>query len=249
MINIVIPMAGRGFRFKDSDHEEPKPLIKVVDGKPMVQLVVENLTPREEHRFIFICRREHDEIYHLDNLFGKITTRYEKVLVDEVTEGPACSVLLARPWIDNDQPMMTACADDFVDTDITEFLEFATGNAAEGTIMTYLANRPSGSSAKINDEGLVTEVAEKQVIGPYTTVGIYYFAKGRYFVEATEQMIRLDKRTNGEFYVAPVFNELIARGFTIKPYEIDAADKHCMGTPESLETFQRNIQSNPDIIS
>ena len=39
----------------------------------------------------FICRREHDEAYQLDNLFEKITVQYEKVLIDEITEGPACS--------------------------------------------------------------------------------------------------------------------------------------------------------------
>ena len=71
MINIVIPMAGDGFRFRGTDHEEPKPLIKVIHDKPMIQLVVESMTPSVEHRFIFICRREHDEEFQLDNLLNQ----------------------------------------------------------------------------------------------------------------------------------------------------------------------------------
>ena len=116
-------MAGAGIRFNDTDHEQPKPLIEVVEGKPMIQLVTNCLTPTTEHRFIFICRKEHDENYALDELFEKITNRYEKVIVDEVTEGPACSVLLAKEYINNDEPMLTGCSDDFVDTDINQFIK------------------------------------------------------------------------------------------------------------------------------
>ena len=248
MINIVVPMAGDGLRFHGTEYVGPKPLIEVVHGKPMIQLVVECLTPTVEHRFIFICRREHDEEYLLDNLFKKITTQYEKVLVDELTQGPACSVLLAKRWIDSDDPMMTACSDDYVDTEIDDFLKCSTENSAEGTIMTYLGYEPWGSYAKINQEGLITEVAEKKIISPHTTVGIYYFAKGKYFVDAAEQMIRNNNRSKGEFFVCPVYNEMIAQGHKIKPYQIEAKDMHTMGTPEALRKFQSKLQSCPDII-
>ena len=249
MINIVIPMAGQGVRFQDTTHKEPKPLIEVVNGIPMIQLVVKCLTPRTEHCFIFICQRKHDEAYPLDDLFSKITTRYKKILVEEVTEGPAASVLLAKQWIDNDEPMMTACSDDYVDTSIDSFLKFASETKAEGTIMTYLASVPHGSSAKVSAEGLITEVAEKKVIGPYMTVGIYYFKKGKYFVKAAEQMINKDHRAKGEFYVCPVYNEMIARNHSIVPYEIPTTDMHPMGTPEGLRAFQSRLESNPEIIS
>ena len=242
-------MAGNGVRFQSTDHEKPKPLIKVIHGKPMIQLVVECMTPSVEHRFIFICRREHDEAYQLDNLFEKITVQYEKVLIDEITEGPACSVLLAKPWINNDEPMITACSDDYVDTDINEFLSFSAENDAQGTLMTYLGHEVNGSSAKVNNEGLITEVGEKRVISPHTTVGIYYFAQGKYFVDAAEQMIKDDKRANGQFYVSPVYNEMIKQNHTIKPYQIEARDMHTMGTPEGLEIFQNKLQSCPEIIS
>ena len=242
-------MAGDGIRFYGTEFKGPKPLIDVVHGKPMIQLVVECLTPTVDHRFIFICRREHDEQYLLDDLFKKITTRYEKVLVDEVTQGPACSVLLAKHFINNDDAMVTACSDDYVDTDIDDFLKCATENKAEGTIMTYLGSEPWGSYAKINKDGLITEVAEKKVISPHTTVGIYYFTKGKFFVDAAEQMIRDDNRTKGEFYVCPVYNEMIAQGFTIKPYQIEAKDMHTMGTPKTLREFQSKVRSFHGIIS
>ncbi len=242
-------MAGQGVRFQDTIHKEPKPLIEVVNGMPMIQLVVKCLTPQTEHCFIFICQRKHDDAFPLDDLFRKITTHYKKILVDEVTEGPAASVLLAKQWINNDVPMMTACSDDYVDTNIDSFLKFASETKTEGTIMTYLANKPHGSSARVSGEGLITEVAEKRVIGPYTTVGIYYFKKGRYFVEAAEQMISRDHRTKGECYVCPVYNEMIARNQSIASYEIPTTDMHPMGTPEGLRAFQSRLESNPEIIS
>lgn len=245
MINIVIPMAGHGIRFKDTEHEKPKPLINVFRGKTMIQLVVECLTPVEEHRFIFVCRREHDEAYDLDSLFGKITTRFEKVLVDEVTEGPACSVLEARPYIDNEQAMMTACSDDYVNIDINEFLKFSAEERCGGTIMTYLGEKPTGSTVKTDHQGLITEVAEKKIIGPQMTVGVYHFVRGRTFVEAADQMIRRNQRVHGEFYVSPVYNELIANGHAIKAYEIEARHKHSMGTPEELRMFQDRLLSDP----
>lgn len=240
-------MAGKGIRFQGTDHEEPKPLIEVIEGKPMIQLVVECLTPEIEHQFIFICRREHDEQYQLDQLFAKITAKYQKVLVDEVTDGPACSVLLAREWINNDQPMMTACADDYVNTDINQFLSTSSKNQADGTIMTYRNRTSAGSSARVDQNGLIKQVAEKKIISDITTVGIYYFSKGRYFVEATEQMIAKDARANGEFYVSPVYNEMIEKGYTIKPYQIKPEDMHTMGTPEGLKIFQKKLQTTPEI--
>lgn len=249
MINIVIPMAGHGNRFQDTDHKEPKPLIEVVEGKPMIQLAVDCLTPSTDHRFIFICQRDHYEAYQLDDLFGRISNRYEKILVDEVTEGPAASVLLAKEWINNEEPMMTACSDDYVDIDIDAFLAFASEHDSKGTVMTYLGNELEGSSAIINKDGLITEVAEKKIIGPQTTVGIYYFDKGRYYVKAAKQMIRNDHRANGEFYVSPVYNELIAQNDPITSNEIPASAMHTMGTPEGLRIFQRKLQAHPEIIS
>ena len=238
-------MAGKGQRFQIADYEEPKPLIEVFRGKLMIEFVVECLTPNIEHRFIFICQREHDEAYQLDHLFKRITKQYRKVLVDEVTEGPAASVLLAKEWIDNDEAMMTACSDDFVDISIDDFLKFASSNESAGTVMTYPGNVVSGSSAQINNEGIITKVAEKKIVGPHTTTGIYYFSKGSYFVESAEKMIQKDLRANGEFYVCPVYNEMIAQNQEIKAYQIDAESMNSMGTPEALKSFQKKLQSAP----
>ena len=54
MLNIVVPMAGRGSRFANAGYKLPKPLIMVHD-KPMIQYVTNNIRPKKEHRFIYLC--------------------------------------------------------------------------------------------------------------------------------------------------------------------------------------------------
>ncbi|MFZ9377026.1 MAG: HAD-IA family hydrolase, partial [Candidatus Fonsibacter ubiquis] len=113
-LNVLIPMAGAGSRFQQAGYTFPKPLIDV-KGKPMIQTVIENLNV--EANFIFVVQKEHREKYNLDTLLNLITPNCKIVEVDGITEGAACTTLLAKKFIDNDQSLLMANSDQFVEWD------------------------------------------------------------------------------------------------------------------------------------
>lgn len=236
MINIVIPMAGRGSRFANAGYKMPKPLIDV-KGKPMIEVVVDNIRPKCEHRYIFLCLEEHIKKYDLVNILKRIAPDCVIVPVTEVTEGAACTVLLAKEYIDNDNRLMIANSDQYVDIDINDYL--AAEEDASGLIMTMTAADPKWSFIKYDENGFVTEVKEKEVISNEATVGIYNFSKGSVFVHAAQDMINKNIRVNNEFYVAPVYNQLIGCGLKVNFYNIGSEKEgmYGLGIPEDLEQF------------
>lgn len=233
MLNIVLPMAGRGSRFADAGYDLPKPLIPVL-GVPMIELVIANLTPKRPHRFHFLARREHVEGFGLAEKLAAWAPGSTLTLVEEVTEGAACTVLLARAGIDNADPLMIANCDQYVDTDIDAYLD-AMGDA-DGLIMTMWADDPKWSFVRRDAAGRVVEVVEKVVVSNEATVGVYNFARGADFVRAAEAMIAAGRRVNGEFYVAPAYDELIAEGAEIRCCDIGAG-MHGLGVPADLDAF------------
>jgi HAD superfamily hydrolase (TIGR01509 family) len=164
----------------------PKPLIDV-KGKPMIQVVVENLNM--DANFIFVVRKEHREKYNLDSLLKLIAPGCQIVETDGLTEGAACTALLAKDFIDNDSPLFFANSDQFVEWDSNEFMYKMNETNADGGIISFTATHPKWSFAKINENGLVTEVAEKNPISDIATVGYYYWKHGSDFVKYAEQMI------------------------------------------------------------
>lgn len=238
MLNIVIPMAGRGTRFMEKGYTFPKPLIEV-NGKPMIQVVIENLKPSTDHRFTFICQKEHYDKYSLHELLNLLAPDCNIVKLEEFTEGAACTVLLAKEHINNDDEMLISNSDQFVEMDIDAFLKDARDADVDGSILTFHATHPKWSFAKIDDNDRVIEVAEKKPISNNATVGIYYYKKGSDFVEGAEDMIRKDVRVNNEFYVCPVYNEMLLNDKEIKIHEIKPDQMHGMGTPEDLDEFEK----------
>jgi NDP-sugar pyrophosphorylase family protein len=240
MLNIVMPMAGRGSRFVSAGFTLPKPLIPVC-GVPMTRLVIQNVRPRGPHRFIFLCLREHLESFPLRQRLTQWSPGCQIIEVSTVTQGAACTVLLARDLIDNDDPMMIANCDQWVDIDINDYLAAMDRQQLDGLIMTMWADDPKWSYVRFGDRQAVVEVVEKQVVSNEATVGIYNYRRGRDFVWAAQQMIDRGFRVNNEFYVAPAYNELIARGAKLGVYNVgrEYAGMYGLGIPSDLEKFER----------
>ena len=237
-MNVIIPMAGAGSRFAEAGFSFPKPLIDV-NGKPMIQVVVENIGL--DSNYIFLVQKEHRKKYHLDNMLPLIAPNCKVIEVDGITEGAACTTLLAKDIIDNDSPLFFANSDQWVDWDPTQFMYDMQETQADGGIVTFKATHPKWSFAKIDENGMVTEVAEKNPISNNATVGYYYWRHGSDFVRYAEQMIEKDIRVNNEFYVCPVFNEAIQDGKKILTHE--AKEMWGLGTPEDLDLYLMHLTS------
>ena len=236
-LNVLIPMAGAGSRFEQAGYTFPKPLIDV-KGKPMIQVVTDNLNIKAN--YIYVVQKAHREKYNLDSLLNLITPGCKIVEVEGVTEGAACTALLAKEFINNDAPLFFANSDQFVEWDSNEFMYKMNETDADGGIVSFKATHPKWSFAKINDEGLVTEVAEKNPISDIATVGYYYWKNGSDFVKYAEQMIDRNIRVNNEFYVCPVFNQAIEDGKQIRTFNVDKM--WGLGTPEDLTQYLENYK-------
>jgi HAD superfamily hydrolase (TIGR01509 family) len=231
-LNILIPMAGAGSRFEKAGYTFPKPLIDV-EGQPMIKLVTENLNM--DANFIYIVQKSHREKYNLDALLNLISPNCKIVEVDGLTEGAACTTLLAKELINNDSPLLLANSDQYIEWDSNEFMYKMVETNSDGGIVTFPATHPKWSFVKIDEFGFVSEVAEKNPISNIATVGVYYWSKGSDYVKYAESMINKNIRTNNEFYVCPVFNEAISDGKKIRTFEIKKM--WGIGTPEDLNVY------------
>ena len=231
-MHILIPMAGRGKRFEAAGYSFPKPLIDI-DDKPMIQIIIENLNLLG--KYIFLCQKEHYEKYALDKLLTMLCPNCEILPIEGITDGAAVTALKAKELINNDEELIIANSDQWINWNPQHFLSFLRNNDADGGIVTFISTHPKWSFVKLNEAGLVIEVAEKKPISNIATVGIYYYKHGKTFVEAAEQMITKNIRTNNEFYIAPTFNEIIQNGGKIFHYPI--AEMYGLGTPEDLQHF------------
>lgn len=238
-LNILIPMAGAGSRFQQAGYSFPKPLIDV-EGKPMIQVVVENLNI--EANYIYVVQKSHREKFNLDTMLNLITPGCRIVETEGITEGAACTALLAKDLIDSDSPLFFANSDQFVEWDSNEFMYKMNETDCDGGIVTFRSAHPKWSFAKIDERGLVTEVAEKNPISDIATVGFYYWKKGSDFVKYAESMIEKEIRVNNEFYVCPVFNEAIGDDKQIRIFDVDKM--WGLGTPEDLKHFLENRIKN-----
>ena len=234
-LNILIPMAGAGSRFEKAGYTFPKPLIEV-KSKPMIQVVVENLNIKAN--YIYVVQKSHREKYNLDALLTLITPGCKIVETEGMTEGAACTALLAKEHINWDAPLFFANSDQFVEWDSNEFMYKMNETNADGGIVSFTATHPKWSFAKIDEQGLVTEVAEKKPISNIATVGYYYWKHGSDFVKYAEQMIDKNIRVNNEFYVCPVFNEAIKDGKAIRTFNVKGM--WGLGTPEDLDYYLKN---------
>jgi HAD superfamily hydrolase (TIGR01509 family) len=233
-VTVLIPMAGAGSRFKQQGYKLPKPLIDV-NGKPMIQWVVENLNMKAN--FVFVVQKSHYEEYNLGIILPLIAPGCKIVQTEGLTEGAACTTLLAKEYINNSDHLLIANSDQFVEWDSCDFMYHMISHDADGGILSFIDStlNPKWSFAKLNSDGNVVEVAEKKPISDIATVGIYYFKRGNEYVKFTEQMISKNIRVNNEFYICPVYNEYVSDNKKIKT-------KNCnkmwgLGTPEDLQYF------------
>lgn len=247
-VNVIIPAAGEGSRFAKMGWKKPKPFIDV-DGQLMLERVINNVTPTEAAVTILLRKN------HLD-AHPRIAYRLQEnghhiITVSRLTEGTASTVLLARHTFDNDQPMMVANSDQLVDFNVNDFIEDCIQRNLDGSILVFRdpSMDPKWSFVRVNEAGLVLEVAEKKPISELATVGIYLFTKGKDYIGAALDMMVANDRVNNEFYTCPVYNYMIRNGASIGVYEVPMGAMTGLGTPDDLSQFLQQRSAAPSIDS
>jgi len=231
-INVIIPMAGEGSRFP-KDQYLPKPLIDV-NGKPMIVRAIESLDIKDA-QWHFIIRKDHftDAV---KDIISKVVVNPRFSEVEKTTEGPACSALLFKEYIDNDQELVIANCDQIMEWNSNLF--FHNVRLYDGAVVTYHSDTEKNSYVKLDRKGQAVHFAEKEVISNVSLNGIHYWKHGKYFVSSAEEMINADDRApNGEFYVATTYNYMIKTSKTVGIYHIPNEQHHAVGVPVDLERF------------
>jgi dTDP-glucose pyrophosphorylase len=222
---LIIPMAGKGQRFKDAGFTTPKPLIPI-EGMPMIYRVADNFKPNGTHRTLFITRKDFNHL-----LPGHV------IRLDHETEGAVSTILEAEQLIGREDPLIIANCDQLIlEFDVDDFMN----KSADCSVTVFESTVPHHSYIK-ETNGLVTEVAEKKVISNKAVSGIYFYRKSKYFFDNAKRMIKKNIRVNGEFYNTPVFNEIIAQGLTVNTYEVSTEKQQILGTPQELQVFEDKL--------
>jgi NDP-sugar pyrophosphorylase family protein len=235
MLTIAMPMSGEGKSFVERGFTFPKPLVEIC-GRPMVEWVLGSLRIDEPHRFVFICAEEHLRRFALAEVLNLLAPGAAIIPVSKPTAGALCSVLLASEFLNQEGELLIANADQVVDLRLSEFLGVARQPGTDGCILTFPSTHPKWSFAK-EREGVVIAVAEKRPISNQATAGIYYFRSSREFMDAAEHVILKNAALMGEFFVAPVYNELILGGKRITTCHVAREQMHSRGTPEDVAGF------------
>jgi dTDP-glucose pyrophosphorylase len=231
-LRVVIPMAGEGKSFQHSGYVFPKPLVDI-NGKPMIQWVVENINI--DGKFIFIVRKDDFETYNIKYLLNLIAPKCDIVLVNDSGQGAAESVLCAKKLFDDEDPIVVVNSDQFLCWNSNEFFYAMAADECDGGIVTFESTHPKWSFVKVDKDGFVVEAAEKIAISNLATAGVYYFKKGKEFIRYTEQMIKEDIKTLGQYFVCPVFNQYIKDKKKIRTFKIDKL--WSFSTPKDVEFF------------
>jgi dTDP-glucose pyrophosphorylase len=239
-MNIVFPMAGEGRRFREAGYREPKMLIQAA-GRPMLYWALASLTPYVEiDRAVFICLREHVETYPLESTIRAYCPNAGIAVLDKITGGQAQTVLAAGPLLNEEEPLLIYNCDTYMRMGRDLFSGI---RGADGVIPVFRSQDPGFSYAQADETGRVLQVREKEVISEHATTGLYHFAAARLFLDAAEEAIGRRSTHNGEYYVAPLYNDLIRKGYSIRIAQVESCFP--IGTPAQLQAFESAMTPPP----
>jgi len=248
-VQLIIPAAGAGKRFRDTGIDTPKPLIPV-GSLPMILWVVGNFELFSNDRVIIVGQERDNLKERLNPWISRLALDIEFLEVPVLTGGPASTVQMALPGIDMSCPVIVANSDQFVSRGVSEFVDATRSGKFAGVILTMEASGTKWSYLKRDTDGVISEVVEKVEVSNEATVGIYGWASGDILRDSINDMVARDFRVNNEFYIAPTYNYLISTKQSIHVVSAGSVGDsvHGLGTPEDLDTFQKlknfqNLQS------
>lgn len=237
-INIVIPLAGSNPLFPIKDFPFSKHLVEI-DGKPMIQLAIENLQKiKRESHFIFLVDTQDCKTYFLDNVLRLLTEEDEPTIikVDHKTKGATCTTLLAIDNIDNDIPLIISNGDQIIMHDLNKIINYFE-NYDVGVVSTPSVH-PRWSYIR-TDGKLVIETAEKRPISKKAIAGLFYYKMGSYFVKSAMQTIMKEANYNDMYYISSTINELILNNKNVGYYEISSNQYESFYSPEKIMEYNK----------
>lgn len=242
-MNILIPMAGDGNRFKDIGIDTPKPLI-VTNGKTLIEHTINSLNI--DGHYIFITKKYENEEYNkkLTQIFEDSVNSFTEIQVYGKQYGTSYSALHAKDYINNDDELILTNCDQVLDWNSQEFLKISRSNG-DGSLLLHESDSHKHSYALI-ENNKVTKLAEKNPISSSALVGLHYWKRGSDFVYSAEKLIKDSLSFGKEAYVSLTYNYLINDGKNIIPYFIESNQYISLGTPRDIEIYEAKVMEYYD---
>jgi dTDP-glucose pyrophosphorylase len=236
-INVVIPMVGDARRFIDPRCNDLKSLLNI-QGKPMIAWVIEMINI--DANYIFIVKDNHYE--QLKNVLLACVPNCTIIRAKNKTEGSACSVLLAEEYINNDNPLIIANDNTWLDWDSEKtFLDFLIGEPSIfSKVVTFNSNGSHRYNyVKVNNNNIIEHIANFKPISCFASSGLWMWRSGKEFIKCTHKMISCNKRSRGEFCTNLVANELINESNEENLVKkVDVQKCYIMEDPNDITQFQ-----------
>lgn len=239
----LIPMAGAGQRFLDAGYSSPKPLISV-GGKAMVIRSASSLPVPDQ--WIFACRQEHIVDAHIDKTLTDIFSPTEIISVPGLTEGQACTCLLAKNLLRYNDILTIGACDNAMVYDHKKYFALLAQLDCDAIIWTFrnnpavLQNPRMYGWVLVDNKNCVSRVSVKVPVSDnpmqdHAVIGAFTFKKASDFVIYAEKMIEQNRRINREFYVDELMNVMIEHGKQVYAFEV--SQYICWGTPQDLVIY------------
>jgi NDP-sugar pyrophosphorylase family protein len=236
-----MPVAGLGSRFATVGITEPKPLIRI-GNTPMVRWAADSIPFVDDDDFVFVVRQVHVDEHDIDDRLRDIfSSAVDVVVIDYLTEGPACTTRLAAECVDESESVVITDSDHYFENEAYCALVSGAPDDVAGAVPVFESAQEGLSYSALNGHR-ITRVREKERISSYANIGAYYYRKFGDFLSALERMEATAERVNNEYYVAPTYNELIADGKTVAARECETV--WSLGTPHAVERFEREFLSD-----
>jgi dTDP-glucose pyrophosphorylase len=232
-MNIIIPMAGEGARFKNAGFSSIKPLIKI---RQRTFIEWSTKTLGITGNYIYIILKKHEDL--LTDHLKEINPNCTIIVIDELTSGCAETCLFAKEYINNDNPLIITNCDQILEWDSSKYMEYIKENDPDGNVVTFYASTNKNSYVVLDENGYASRFAEKEVISEHSLIGVHYWKHGKYFVDSAEKLIKYNIRANNEFYISLTYNMLIKDGKKITKYSLPENEKYySIGTPDQLYDY------------
>ncbi len=241
-------MSGQGKRFVAAGYPagNPKPLIEV-DGKPMIYHVMD-LFPGETNIHC-ICSEEHLATTNIREVLEAYPSAKPQIYsIPFHNLGPVYALSQHLICIDDEQEVIVSYCDYGTVWDYQSFLYSMHEKKADGGIAVYKGFHPhmlgtdNYAFLRMNTDCTLAEIREKQPftenrMNEFASNGTYYFRTGRILKEAIADLLAQGEegKVNGEWYVSLLFNCLVQKGLSVRPFEIQKMLQ--WGTPKDLETY------------
>lgn len=240
---IVIPMLGNSSRFFKAGYDRPKYELEL-GRSTVLRYVIESFENYlDSEKFTFAVRSD----FNARPFVTKTATasgvkNFEIIEFSGPTNGQATSVAAAieRSKYDlSNEDLVVFNADSFIDS----FSKPSLASGEAGCLDVFTGTGDHWSFVEPGPGFSVRRTAEKQRISHLCSNGLYTFDSVSTFIEGYRSIVDADDTVNGEFYVAPLYNHLIARGMKIKYRELEADTTVLCGTPDEYEELKRKSWS------